>query len=75
MDLFCHEEKKNSYKNKKFELGKYDAYVEEKIIDENDQITYCPKGCDVQIIVKNFTRSYTIKIGTSFTKDFNYYYN
>ena len=39
LDLFCHEDSKNSYKNKNFELGDYDESVEENILDEDDQIT------------------------------------
>lgn len=74
LDLFCHEDKKNSYKNKNFELGKFDESVEENIIDEDDQITYTPYGCDIEIVVKNSANSYTIKIGTKFTKNFSYNY-
>lgn len=73
LDLFCHEEKKNSYKNKEFLLGDYDKNIEENILDEDDQTTYSPKGCDIEIVVKNYNYGYTIKIGTKFTKDFSYY--
>ena len=73
LDLFCHEDTKNSYKKKEFELGEYDENIEENILDEDDQITYTPKGCDIEIVVKNFQYGYTIKIGTMFTKDFSYY--
>lgn len=73
MDLRCHEEKKNSYKKERIFLGEYDSNIEEDTIDEDDQTTYCPNGCDIQIVVKNYAYGYTIKVGTKFTKDFNYY--
>ena len=73
MDLRCHEEKKNSYKKERIFLGEYDSNIEEDTIDEDDQTTYCPNGCDIQIVVKNYAYGYTIKVGTKFIKDFNYY--
>ena len=73
LDLYCHENKKNSYKKQKIYLGKYDENIEEDVEDEDEQVIYTPKGCDINIVVKNFAYNYTIKIGTKFTKDFNYY--
>ena len=75
LDLKCHEDKRNSYKNKKIYLGEYDENVEENEEDEDDQIIYTPKGCDIKIVVRNFAYNYTIKIGTKFTKSFSYYDN
>ena len=75
LDLKCHEDKRNSYKNKKIYLGEYDGNVEENEEDEDDQVIYTPKGCDIQIVVKNYAYNYTIKIGTKFTKSFSYYDN
>ena len=61
-DMFEYFKKQNSYKKQKIYLGKYDENIEEDVEDEDEQVIYTPKGCDINIVVKNFAYNYTIKI-------------
>ena len=67
---------KNKNIKKEIDLGEYEEYAEEEIIDkEGNSVTYYPKGKDIKIEFINFEYKYIIKIGTIFSESYYYYSN
>ena len=57
------------------ELGVYDPSCKERIIEKDQLTIYYPNGFDIRIEVQRGLTSYTINIGTEYTKNINYYYD
>jgi len=67
-------QRKKSYRYNK-ELGLYDPYCKEKIIEKDQLTIFYPNGFDIRIEILRGLTSYTINIGTEYTKNINYYYD
>ena len=67
-------QRKKDYRYKK-ELGLYDPYCKEKIIEKDQLTIFYPNGFDIRIEILRGLTSYTINIGTEYTKNINYYYD